>query len=518
VARKAPAPSFVGSWIPTLEWTIWPLALGALLWFAFNAGSLYLTYPAPWPDEALFADVSVNLLRHGRLSTDLYADFFPAMRLHYYLTPPLYHVLVAGWFGLWGIGIGALRAFSVLAAAGVMALTYAVGRRVGLSRTSAIVPSTLLALDAVFLRASLLGRMDVLALFLILLTVWLVQGGMAGAIQGRPRLALSQRAFLLGLTSALAVLTHPVGAVAVAISITWAIGTTVSSLSRPHSPPATAPLRTILLPTVLGLALGLLPWALYAFRDLPSFVAQVGGQLQRKSSRHSIASCLSIAASQWGIRPPIVFGGFLAGAFGLAFFSNRRHVGLVLLGIQVLITIIVVSSCEMWYPVYVMPLTYLGIGCAMSRLVDAPMWRRGLSVAFVALALLFAQQNMARVSRIRGPRSPVYGVDAGYSSWCEQIGDALPKDSVVLLDLIPTPYFGLASRSDLTLRLFPPAGFDIPAGEINRFLERMDYVIGGRALVNPEVRSFLQTHGELVAEIGERRGHGYYAAVIKVHR
>jgi hypothetical protein len=44
----------------------------------------------------------------------------------------------------------------------------------------------------------------------------------------------------------------------------------------------------------------------------------------------------------------------------------------------------------------------------------------------------------------------------------------------------------------------------------------MDYVISGRSLANPQLRSFLLSHGQLVAEIGDRAGPGYYAAVIKV--
>ncbi len=486
------------------------VAFAAFVWFCYNAAALFFTYPPPWPDEALFADVSTNLLRHGRLATDLYADFFPAMRQHYYLTPPLYHALIAGWFGLFGVSLGALRAFSVLAAAGVVAVTFAIGRRVGLSRTSSLVPCVLLMLDAVFLRASLLGRMDMLALLFILLTVWLALGSVSND-PGPAGLRPSRRAFLLGLISALAALTHPIGAVAIVVSVAWAAW---MMMARPE---AQASAREVLLPVLLGIGLGFLPWTLYASRDFHAFAEQMGGQFQRKASRHSIFSCWSMSAGQWGVDPRILLGAWLAGTGGLALLSRRRSLGLSLAALQILITAVILGSCEMWYPVYGMPLTYLGGAGALTRFQDSPSRRRVVTAGIAVLALLFAGVNVARVSRIRGDRNPFYGAEAGYTGWCEEIGDHLVKHSVVLLDLLPTPYFGLSSRPDLSYRLLPPAGFPVPEGRVIDSLEGMNYIIAGRTLGDPNVRSFLMSHGDLVAEIGERRGRGYYAAVIRVN-
>jgi dolichyl-phosphate-mannose-protein mannosyltransferase len=498
-------------------WVIAPFALGAFAWFAYQASALWLTYPIPWPDEALFSDVSVHLIRHGRLATDLYAEFFPSMREHYYLTPPLYHLMQAGWFALFGVSIGAVRSLSVLTALAVMIATYGIGRRLGLSRLVALVPSALLALDAVFLRASLLGRMDLLTLLFILLSIWLALDD-PKARAGR-RGGLSRRAFLLGLMSALAVLTHPIGFVAMAVGLGWAVTRLVSLHRGRESPPGDEtpggqPAR-IVLPLALGIALGLLPWGWYASRDLHAFVAQIGGQLQRKGSRDSILSCVSIESSQWGIDLRLVFGAWLAGIAGLALIPKRRDLLLVILGAQILLTAVILKSCEIWYPVYVLPLTYIGIGTALNTLGTRQAKQRVVGIAVAAIALVFAQQNMSRVSTLRRQRE-AFDAGAQYSSWCRAIGDFLPKNSEVLMDLLPTPYFGLDSREDLALRLFPPAGFKTSATDTTSSLEGIDYVISGRTLANPQLRTFLLSHGGLVAEIGERAGPGYYAAVIKV--
>jgi hypothetical protein len=398
-----------------------------------------------------------------------------------------------------------------------MVATHAIGRRLGLSRLVALVPSALLALDAVFLRASLLGRMDMLTLLFILLSIWLALGN-AKARSGWSG-SLSKRAFLLGLTSALAVLTHPIGVVAMAVGFGWAVSTLVSlhrgrDSTQGDETSGGWPAR-VLLPLALGMALGLLPWAWYASRDLHAFLAQIGGQLQRKGSRASILSCVSIEGSQWGMDLRIVLGAWLAGVAGLGLIPNRRDWLPVILGAQILLTAVILKSCEIWYPVYVLPLTYIGFGCAFNTLGNPQVKRWVVGIAVAAIALVFVQQNMSRVSTLRRQRE-AFDAGAQYSSWCRAIGDFLPKNSEVLMDLLPTPYFGLASREDLALRLFPPAGFKTSVADTASSLEEMDYVISGRSLANPQLRSFLLSHGQLVAEIGDRAGPGYYAAVIKV--
>jgi len=487
------------STIPGLSWILAPLALGAFAWFAYQASGLWLTYPTPWPDEALFTDVSVNLIRHGRFATDLYADFFPAMRQHYYLTPPLYHLVLAGWLGVFGVSLGAVRALSAITALAVLLVTYAIGRRLGLSHLLALGPSALLALDSVFLRGALLGRMDLLALLFLLLAIWLALGDSGGSARGIG--SPSTRGFFLGLASAFAVLAHPVGIVAMAVAVGWTV------MARPSG--------RVLLPLALGMALGLLPWLVYAAQDFPSFLAQIGGQLERKGSRESILSCLSIESAQWGVNAWLVWIAWLAGLGGLGLASSRRRWVPILMGAQALVTLAVVTSCEIWYPVYVLPLTYLGFGCAWSAL-GRPGHRRLAAFAVAAVALIFAQQNMNRVSKLRSQRD-AFDVSAQYSEWCRTIGDFLPNGSRVLTDLLPTPYFGLTSRQDLALRLFPPSGFKRSAADSAAFVNGLDYVISGRSLASPQLQSFLMSHGRIVAEIGDRAGPGYYAAVIRVH-
>ena len=158
-----------------LRWartSIVAIAVGCLLWFALSARTLLLQYPPVWPDEACFANPAINLLQHGRMSTDLLQGALPGAGQHTYWMPPLYFIYLATIFRLAGPNLVPLRVASFVPALAIMALTYLLGLRVGLGRYASLLPVALLALDAVFLRGALVGRMDMFALSLMMLALW----------------------------------------------------------------------------------------------------------------------------------------------------------------------------------------------------------------------------------------------------------------------------------------------------------------------------------------------------------
>src|SRR5579862_1963825 len=145
--------------------------VGALGTFAYFATALFLKYPPVWPDEALYANPAINILRRGVMASDSWPGLLLGTNRHTYIAPPFYFLYLAGWFRLWGVGIVVMRLSSVAAGVVALAATYFLGVKSGLSPWLSLIPPSLLAIDSVFLRAALIGRPDMLALAFILLAL-----------------------------------------------------------------------------------------------------------------------------------------------------------------------------------------------------------------------------------------------------------------------------------------------------------------------------------------------------------
>jgi Dolichyl-phosphate-mannose-protein mannosyltransferase len=489
-------------------------ALFAFAVYLRRATSLFLSYPAPWPDEALFADVAMHLLRQGALGTDLYQGFLPGLSTHYDLTPPLYPLFLSGVFRVAGFGLVPLRMASLLVGVGVLILLRDIARRSGMSPWLALVPPALLALDGVFLRGSLIGRMDMLTLALVLLAFRLQMAlptERASASNDR------RRSFVTGMFCGLAILSHPMGSVAiVATTLAMAVVTAGRLLRRSRStgiaPTGAAPTLRFGF-VLLGLGLCLLPWALYVLRDPHSFVEQFGRQLLRKSARDFWKVCLPMSLQQWGVGGSAVIAIWSAGFIGLVVAAFRdTRLRILALG-QFGLFALALPSCELWYGLYLTPLTCLGVGYGVAGLGTRGVRQRVIGIAFAILAGSFTLQNaehLARAGRLATNRA--------YAPWCAAISRHIPEGATVLLDGLPTPYFGLADRSTLGLRLYPPEGFRVPAARSAQALDSVDIVIAGPSFANAAVRERVEQRRRTAVVVGPPDGFPYLARIIRLRR
>ena len=106
----------------------------ALLAGARYVVALFTSDPMVWPDEAVFANPAVNLVRHGHMGADLMTGYLQGIEAHTYWQPPLYFVLLAAVFAIAGVRVEAMRGFSVIAAIAVLGMTWRLGRGIGLGR------------------------------------------------------------------------------------------------------------------------------------------------------------------------------------------------------------------------------------------------------------------------------------------------------------------------------------------------------------------------------------------------
>ncbi len=490
--------------------TLLALAIGSVAWFAFFAKALLLTYPPVWPDEALFANPAVNLVHHGTMSTDVWVGALPGTEQHTYWMPPLYFLYIASIFRFTGPGIVPLRFASTAAAFGVLVLTYVLTIRSGLGRWLSLLPISLLALDAVFLRGALVGRPDMLAVAIILFSLWLATKPLA-----------PWNSFATGIVCALAALTHPIGAAAPIAVVAWHL------LSRERRAPR------FLLPLLAGILIAFLPWLAYIALDPQSFVAQFGSQLVRKKSLHRTVQDFRAApffqpigqyAFQGGRLRDVVWvlALWLFGLVGLGdalrskhdHDSPARHCLLLLFLCQAVILAVVLWAGEMFYTIYIIPITAIGL-CHLLKngpLAGSAGWRRTIlgSVALLCIGgfVLSNLQHTLRINRVEGD----------YTGWSNQISARIPPGSTVLLSVIPDPYFVLMARPDLNLREFVPEKFPIDHDIIWDYMSQADYVIVGAGFQSPSARveGFLRAKGTLIDMVRSKGDNGYFARIYRV--
>ena len=473
------------------------LTVASLAGYAYHASVLFLKFPPVWPDEPVYAQPADNLIHHGKMSTPL-MDMLPGMTERTYWMPPVYFLYLCPFFAAFGSGIVVMRLSTLFAAAAVLVLLYAIGRRAGLGKFLAMFPPAILATDQIFLRGSLVGRMEMLTLALVLVTLW----------QWLNRSPSWIRSFLCGLTAGLAALSHPMGMMA-------PLAVLAGELIFPHGPR-----RRNLLAMIGGCLLVGLAWGAYILQDTASFMAQFGPMMARKAGRHTpLEERLRVNLIQYGRDYTYVAVFWILGLTGLVVAAIKRKELWTVVILQVVSFVLIVWSVEMWYPVYMVPLSCLGAAFLLhfsQKLFDSRYGGLAIPMALVVAVVAgwFAWKNLSDIRQIDRIQNGQYAAGTDYSEFCRQISDALPHGSRVILSSIPDPYFGLAKRQDLKLQEFP--AIPIEREKYQKNIESYDYVVTGRDILNDQLRELIFKRGKIVRVIRLGNDKGYEGVVVRI--
>lgn len=515
-ARPAPAPEAppspqgISAWIPLSPRVFVPLCLAlTALYFAWCAWSLRLHDPPAWPDESLFADPAIHLLRDGHFGTPLLDGYLPGIATRTYWVPPLYPASLAALFAALGSSLAVMRGFSLATGLAALALTHRIARRVGMDPVTACVPAALLAVDGVFLRAARIGRMDLLALALALAAAH-------EALRDDETDVPAHRGpmFRAGLLAGLASVTHPMGMAALA-----AVGAHAAlSPGRARSVPAVA----------LGAAGPLALWALYIARDPGAFAAQFGAQLARKAARdpwtlRAITASLRVNLEQYAdpSRPAqadprtAVQLVWTLGTAGVVRLAVRSRAALPLALLHGLLAALTLLSLEMWYPVYVAPTAMIGLAAWLGPSGLGAAMRPWAMGAAIAAGLWFGERNVTRQAELRA-RWEAAGDAARYEPFCAAVSARIPAGARVFVSLFPDLSLCLARRTDLTLRTFLPDGLAVPPARHMEVLRGVDYVVTGRDAPGSLADGHAPRVGLLVAEVGAARPDSYHARIYRM--
>ncbi|MDX1619706.1 MAG: hypothetical protein R3320_01860, partial [Nitriliruptorales bacterium] len=167
--------------------------------------------PVAHPDEPLLASAASTVAEEGRLAAP-FREGLAGSEDHLYAWLPVHPLLLAGWFRLVGVGLFETRVFSVLASAGVLVLTFLLGRRlaggsVGLLAVVLVVATRILWEGPVtptgitLLDVSRVGRYDPLVALFGLATVLAYMAGRDAPTPGRGWFVLTGVAAMLSALS-----------------------------------------------------------------------------------------------------------------------------------------------------------------------------------------------------------------------------------------------------------------------------------------------------------------------------
>jgi hypothetical protein len=184
------------------------LTISIFLFIAFFLSEMFLKIPAIWPDEAIYADIAGNILKDGRLGTDLWKGVIPGVENHAYWYPPLFFYSLAGWFKLTGLSIVNQRLFSVLIGSIFIIIFFRFSRSlIKQSGWPIWFPTLALILDFTFIRSSLISRPEILILLFGISALWFF----IEAVNSQKKRTQTTFYVLSGLFAAFTVLTHFIG-------------------------------------------------------------------------------------------------------------------------------------------------------------------------------------------------------------------------------------------------------------------------------------------------------------------
>ena len=466
-------------------------------------------------DEAWIAEPGLRFWQTGAFVSQLHGGFFGTER-HYLMHAPLFSI-IAGWaIWIFGHGIVQMRVISLAMAALTGAFTYRLGRTL-LSPRHGLIATLILTWcrtgpyqwearqsGIVLVDFGRYARYDIAvpffgALGILLILSWLVRGALpddaSAAQSGPPRVRL----VLAGLCAGMATACHPMGLIWI---VTLAVACLVAMRARGERlTAAIAPIAWML----LGVAIAMLPWLLYAYVGWEDLIGQQTFVANRWSLDPRFYAWnvlmewrryISIGRGlQFGIPGAwlLVLCG-IAGAAALVFGARRRDADtdarqrLVLAALLTGFVMLTVGDREkfIFYLAALWPWIALtgAIGIVAALRSTSRILRIGV-IALFALGCLDGVRAEVQLARTAATRT-------SYATMAERLASQIPREARVLG--LPTWWFALDARvRDYRSLTVPMFFFDIDDPTGRTFTERLDAIDADVLLLDQAMLDYI--HG-----------------------
>lgn len=425
------------------------------------AFDFFLKDPAIWPDEAIWADIANNILKEGRLGTDLLSGTFPGIEKCACWYPSLFFYTIAGWFKLFGLSIISLRLLSVIFSILFLIVFYLFSKLFTKSRWVPILTISLLIIDLTFIRTARLSRPEIFIMFWGMLSFYLFKTAenYPSTKKGKLLIALS------GISASFAVLNHFFGIFYFFALITYLL---IKDRLKVFLSPGIYLLSfSFLLPVIIWLIL------IHPYWDI--LREQLTLVMTRKGSSQ-IWMLVVFRDRMWSLKLAYL-GYLLTTLIFLIYGSLKRSRQYLFLSVTLAVTwIFFIDGKELWYTIYILPLTYLAATLLLEQTLHTKSifkFGRYLLISIILLLLLLPNLNL-HYNAI----ASMAGDNFSYSKFTESILKVIPDRKTVFLSSIPDPYFGFKKyQRQNTLYEFPLLPTKTFTEDYLKVLEKSDFII-----------------------------------------
>ncbi len=361
------------------------------------------SWPPPDLDEGIFANPALNLIQHGNFGSSAMTGVFGMGKVTFWFLP-LYPLLLTIPILLFGFHLWSIRLLSVVVGLATLFVLQRLSRALGASEKGAGLLMILLGTSYFYLDVARLGRMEVLLGFLI-----------SAELLCLVRARSSQRwslFVLAGILSGAALLTHPLGVVAVLALFIWCFPDRRGAEGQRDW---RGSMRQ------LALALGamgatLLPFVFFVLhKGAGEFWQQIVVYQRYCYIRQGfLGGPLDHARELWRLlRSTITWGFMVANVFLLSWLAwplraSRRLGLLVVSSLMLMIFAYPSTYINYWIPVVYIP---LAIGAAIEKLSALPsdaqtryprLQKAAVAAAFVVIVVSNLYVHSRRLMQFRG--------------------------------------------------------------------------------------------------------------------
>lgn len=462
------------------------LILGSLIFFSLLTKSLYLLDPPVWTDEAIITDASIQLLKTGRIATNLFGDTIAGTREHFYFYPPFYFYVLASWIAAFGASLEAVRALSVVLSVGTLFLFWLIVKRLYNSSVLASFGLLLLSLDSSFGTASRTARPELLVLFFFHVSLYLFLIGQKK--KGFVWYVVS------GISASFAFMAHQLGLLVPAVMCIFVFCTKAPRRTT------VALLAAVLLPTVIFFSV----WM--SSVGLSAFIEQQRLQFEIRSVDQPYLFLVFMHDTYWKIA--LIFMSTLVLIFAVLVLRFKKYFdAAILLSFAFTFLLLLVGKTG-WYTVYLVPFEVLIIISLIQKV------RRVRHLFRVPIVCLLTGAVIMEFVLTYTTTVLLTSKRFSYHSYVSAIKNNIPKGSSVFLASVPDPYFDL--RNDPSLELYEVPPVYIPEENYLRLLSQMDSVVYNLA-PNAILESYITKNQKGVVSIG-LLGDPYQTDIVTLRR